>query len=134
MLITRECDYALRILRAMSRNEKVTVNHICETGDVPLPFAYKILKKLGQAGIVQSIRGISGGYILKADLDKITIYDIICAVEERFHINECMVENYCCSQNKSCSPCIYHQELKRVQEIMKQELSSKSLAQIFRAC
>ena len=30
MLITRECDYAVRVLRAMAEEKRVSVNEICE--------------------------------------------------------------------------------------------------------
>ena len=46
MLITRECDYAVRVLRAMAEEKRVSVNEICEKELITAPFAYKILKKL----------------------------------------------------------------------------------------
>ena len=44
MLITRECDYAVRVLRAMAEEKRVSVNEICEKELITAPFAYKILK------------------------------------------------------------------------------------------
>ena len=50
VLITRETDYALRVLRALSEGEQLTAGDISEQQMVPKPFAYKIIKKLSKAG------------------------------------------------------------------------------------
>ncbi len=61
MLITRETDYALRILRALSGGEQMTVAAIAQDQQVPQQFAYKILKKLSKGGLVSIARGAEGG-------------------------------------------------------------------------
>ena len=49
MFITRECDYAVRVVRALKGTRKLSVNEICEKEDITAPFAYKILNKLQKA-------------------------------------------------------------------------------------
>ena len=44
MIMTRETDYAVRILRALSCGERMTVRQVCDLELVPVQFAYKILK------------------------------------------------------------------------------------------
>ena len=61
MLITRETDYALRILQSLLNGEKKSVGEISEQELIPQQFAYKIIKKLSQAGFVQILRGADGG-------------------------------------------------------------------------
>ena len=46
MLVTRETDYAIRALRALSDGNKKTLADICRLEVVPQQFGYKILKKL----------------------------------------------------------------------------------------
>ena len=48
MFITRECDYAVRVIRAL-QGERLSVPEICEKEAITAPFAYKILKKLQKA-------------------------------------------------------------------------------------
>ena len=67
MLITRETDYALRILRALLDGELHTAGQIAQDQLLPQSFAYKIMKKLEKAGMVQMIRGTAGGCRLAAD-------------------------------------------------------------------
>ena len=86
MLITRECDYAVRVLRAMAEEKRVSVNEICEKELITAPFAYKILKKLDLAGLVQIKRGSGGGCSLARDLADMTLYDVIRATDEEFFL------------------------------------------------
>lgn len=44
MLITRETDYALRIVLALSSNRYMTVSEVCKQELVPQQFVYKIKK------------------------------------------------------------------------------------------
>ena len=53
MLITRETDYAMRILRALSGGTQMTAQTISDLHQVPKPFAYKGLKGLHKAGYKQ---------------------------------------------------------------------------------
>ena len=46
MTMTRESDYAVRIMRALSHGSLKTVKEICGEEAIPTQFAYKILKKL----------------------------------------------------------------------------------------
>ena len=49
MVITRETDYALRILRALLDGKLHTAGQIAQDELLPQAFAYKILKKLEKA-------------------------------------------------------------------------------------
>ena len=57
-MITRETDYAIRLLRTLRDRERHTVAEAAERELVPQPFAYKILKKLSKAGLVEVLRGV----------------------------------------------------------------------------
>ena len=59
MTMTRESDYAVRIMRALSHGSLKTVKEICGEEAIPTQFAYKILKKLSNAGLIQIIRVFS---------------------------------------------------------------------------
>ena len=74
MFITRECDYAVRVVRALWGESRLSVSDICEKEAITAPFAYKILKKLQKAEIVKGYRGVHGGYSLNRGLDELTLY------------------------------------------------------------
>ena len=68
MLITRETDYALRILRSLAQGSCLTVGELAEKETLPLKFTYKIIKKLEKAGMEGFIKTkVGGGYIIEKE-------------------------------------------------------------------
>ena len=131
MLITRECDYAVRVIRALSGEERLSVNDICEREEITAPFAYKILKKLQKAKIVRGDRGVHGGYSLKKSVSEITLLDVYLAIDPGMYIIECMnPKKKCCRDEKLDGGCEVHQELLRIQERLQDMLSERSLQEI----
>ena len=92
MTMTRESDYAVRIMRALSHGSLKTVREICGEEAIPTQFAYKILKKLSNAGLIQIIRGAAGGYKLDKDLHDVSLLDIMHAIGEKGVVNACIRE------------------------------------------
>lgn len=127
MYLTRETDYALRIIRALRDGDLHTLGDLSQSEHVPLSFAYKIAKKLERAGIVELFRGTSGGCQLAADLHYVTIYDLMSAVGEEIAISECMIAGTKCTWRESHGKCIVHNNLAKIQENLEHELKSVSL-------
>lgn len=128
MLITRETDYALRILRTLSDGKSYTVGELAERESLPQKFAYKILKKLEKAGIVQITRGVNGGCRLGCDLKAVSLYELIEAVETNARLSSCMTPGYECEwRDKYGTPCRIHMQLARVQGAIDREFRSRSL-------
>ncbi len=72
---------ALNIACRGERHGPVSLRAICEEQGVPSRFLVHILLQLKRAGIVQSTRGASGGYLLARPADEITLLDIYLAIE-----------------------------------------------------
>lgn len=130
MLITRECDYAIRMIRALSGGEIVNIQTICEKEDINSPIAYKVARKLEQSGLLKSYRGSTGGYALNCDLEQTTLYDILTAVDSKLLLIECMQSGYECSVNRPKHPCFAHKEFLKIQTNLIQELKDCSLAKL----
>jgi Rrf2 family protein len=83
MHLTATADYALRavIEIAESHPKQITAEHISKSQDIPLKFIENILATLKRAGVVNARRGVEGGYWLARPASKITLADIIRAVE-----------------------------------------------------
>lgn len=130
ILITRESDYALRILRALSEGEQVTVGEICRRELLPQQFAYKVLRKLAKANLVKVTRGAEGGCRLAADLKQVSLLDLLRAMEEQEWIIACMEPGFRCQRREKCGSCIPHRELAQVQANLDRELKSHSIFEI----
>ena len=132
MLITREIDYALRIVRELSSGKRETIDEICHNELIPRQFSYKILKKLEQAGMVKIYRGAGGGYSMAKDMRDITLFDVIVSINAEPLISECLGHGYNCPlDDKEGKPCGVHAELDRIQTLTFDHLKEKRLADIF---
>ena len=118
MFITRESDYAMRVIRALMWEPRLSVSEICERESITAPFAYKILKKLQNAGLVEGYRGVHGGYALKRDPE--------------MSIIECLNGTYQCPRNgQDGVPCHAHDELQEIQDQLWTMLRRKSMKDLF---
>lgn len=129
MLLTRENDYAIRITRSLRDGKKHTVKDICLMEEVPEAFAYKIIRKLHKADILEVDRGVRGGCRLGQNLNELTIFDVVSAVDEAPVIIPCLKE--ACSRNEGDNNCHVHLEMARIQTVLTQELKSRHLSDLF---
>ncbi|MDD4774576.1 MAG: Rrf2 family transcriptional regulator [Eubacteriales bacterium] len=99
MKITRETDYALRIMRCLAQhNHKsisngINVSSISDMISAPRKFSLKILGKLRSGGFVKSFKGSGGGFALAKKPSEINLLDIIVAIDGPVAINETIIEN-----------------------------------------
>ena len=114
MFITRESDYAMRVIRALMWEPRLSVSEICERESITAPFAYKILKKLQNAGLVEGYRGVHGGYALKRDPEELSLYEI-----------------YSARNGQDGVPCHAHDELQEIQDQLWTMLRRKSMKDLF---
>ncbi len=130
MLITRECDYAIRIIRALSSGDIMNVPTICVKESLTSAITYKMARKLEKAGLIKSYRGSAGGYALNCDLERTTLYDILTVIDSKMLLIECMQSGYDCSVNQPKHPCLAHREFLRIQMNLNKELKECSLAKL----
>ena len=131
MIVTRETDYALRILRALKDEKNLTAGELAEQEALPQKFAYKILKKLQKAGYVRILRGAYGGCSLACRLEEVSLYDLLNALDAEFCLTACMMPGYSCEWcRKKERSCTTHEQLLRVQRVIDTELRSKDLRTI----
>jgi len=114
MRFTKECEYALQIVRALASGEVSRAEDICSRENIPGPFTYKILKKLERAGMLMSRRGRKGGYLISKSLDAVTVYDVVSAIDDNFHVNKYHKDDCQCYRQNPDQPCSIHSELARI--------------------
>jgi Rrf2 family iron-sulfur cluster assembly transcriptional regulator len=78
-------DYASRALLSLALHDApaipTSVRDIAERTGLPQPYLEQILLALKGAGLVRSKRGVGGGYVLARPPDKITLAQIVSAVD-----------------------------------------------------
>ena len=83
---SRKTDYALVALAYLGQQRlagqpMVSARQIAEQFKLPVPLLMNILKDLAHCGIIDSTRGAHGGYQLSADPSKVTLLDVVDAIE-----------------------------------------------------
>lgn len=124
MKITKEADYALRIilfLCKMSSGESVEARVISETEHITLRFSLKILRKLTKQDLVKSFRGVKGGYMLNKDPKDIILREVVEAIDGPIYINRCLEDEEYCNMKRT-NRCKIHKALANVQNTLLQEL------------
>ncbi len=84
MRISAKVDYAMRALVELAANgtgAPVTSERLADAQGIPQKFLQNILLELRRAGIVASHRGPDGGHALARPAEKITVADVIRAVD-----------------------------------------------------
>ena len=109
MRLTQEADYAIRICSVLDEaGEKIGASEISVRSGVTLRFALKILRKLAADGIVSSNKGATGGFILSADAESLSVSRVIKAIEGPICLSKCMESGYECTRNSNKSNCKMH--------------------------
>jgi len=105
MLVTRETDYAVRcvLYLAESDDQIANVTEVSRKMHIPKTFLAKIFQKLSRAGIVESIRGMNGGFRLSKRPSAISLLDVMHAIQGPLGINVCAVNSKKCSRSSTCS-------------------------------
>lgn len=91
--ITKQTDYGIVLmthLAAGDPEERYNAPELAEEAGLPLPMVSKILKLLSKDGLLDSRRGVKGGYALARHPDEITVDQIIAALEGPIAITECI--------------------------------------------
>ncbi len=130
MQITRQTEYAVRTmveLASIPYGELLSTRMISKHQKIPEVFLKKTIQLLARAGLVQTRRGSHGGVRLIVPPDKITLADILTAVEGEVALNVCLRERDICPNQPVCK--VRH-ILRRSQETLVRELSRESLLDI----
>jgi Rrf2 family protein len=104
MQVTKEADYAVRCVLhlASMHGSPVPVGEIERAQDVPRQFAAKILQKLARAGLVKSVRGVNGGFMLTRAPKDISLLDVYEASSGPLCLNICVANKKSCDRSGSC--------------------------------
>src|SRR5688500_7700124 len=92
MRLTHLADYAVVIMTAAARRdagERLSAAELADETGVLLPTAQKLMGKLAAAGLLNSVRGAGGGFMLARSEQQISLADIIEAGEGRIAMTQC---------------------------------------------
>jgi len=92
-MISQTVEYSLRavVVLASQYDDSMTVREMANIAKLPAPYLSKIMKGLVRAGIVQSRRGLGGGFKLTRSPEEITLWDVTQAIDPLDRVHNCPV-------------------------------------------
>lgn len=104
----------------------VTLSAISERQKISLSYLEQLFGKLRKNNVVASVRGPGGGYCLARPANKITIVDIIVAVDEPLDATNCKTQGNC----QDGRPCETHELWCGLNDKIHEYLASINLQQL----
>jgi Rrf2 family protein len=106
-ILRRNSDYALRALAALAcaggdDGRPVSAHQLARAEGLAEPHLRKLLQRLAGAGLVESVRGVAGGFRLARRPETITLLEAVEAVQGKLAVNRCLLGRRGCPRQKSC--------------------------------
>lgn len=120
-MLSNSCRYGIRaiIYLAVKSSEegKTGIKQIGKDLSLPTPFLSKILQQLAKQKILKSLKGPHGGFSLAMDPKKITLYDIVIAIDGEDTFENCLIhDGQCRSVKRNKKPCPIHDDYTAVRK------------------
>ncbi len=131
MRITRWGEYGILCCLYLARRYNdgpIGASEIAQTQSIPIKYAQQILHRLRRGGVIKSVRGPHGGFLLAREPVRVSLKDILYAAEgDTFEVvcDADPIQHQNCSNKDACSLHAVWQDLK---SSVDQVLSAATLA------
>jgi len=105
MLLSKSCAYALRAsiyVAAVSNGAYISLNRTSKKLDISYHFLTKIIQRLTQNGLMESMKGPNGGVKLKRPSEQINLAEIVKVIDGEDLLTECALGLPGCGTAKPC--------------------------------
>jgi FeS assembly SUF system regulator len=125
--VSKLTDYATVVMTCLAAagDNVMSAQVLAERARLEVPTVSKLLKQLAQAGLVASSRGINGGYRLTRVPERISIADVVIAMEGPIGMTECSAHAGLCGHEPHCGVRVNWQ---RINQAIAGALANVSLA------
>jgi Rrf2 family protein len=93
MKLSTKGKYGVRAVFEIARNAgegPITIKEIAARQGISFSYLEQILNRLGRAGLIESVRGPGGGYLLGKKAVELTIGDVVRALEGPIALSHCL--------------------------------------------
>jgi len=129
--ITKKTEYGLFILATLAKKRKenhISIRTIAKENQIPLPFLQKIANSLQKNGLIKSERGKYGGHMLAKTANKITVREVVEALEGEVAITPCSGKNS--KECKRAKFCEIKKSMHKINEVIRDHFLSKTIDKI----
>lgn len=127
-MFSKSCEYAIRaaiyIAAKGTPDKKVGIEEICDHIEAPKHFTAKILQILTRNQIISSQKGVNGGFYLNKYQSKMTLAQIVSAIDGDLLFTGCGLGLKECSE---IEPCPLHDKFKGIRAGIKKMLEESTI-------
>lgn len=129
-MFSRSSGYALQALTYLAAQPSGTLVGAAEIAtrlDIPMPFLWKILRKLSAKKLVRSFKGARGGYELARPAKSIRVAEVLAAGTDGDQLGRCALGLDKCDDR---DPCPLHFQWKTLRKEMEERFAVTTLADL----
>ncbi len=90
--INKKVEYALMVLKFMQEKnpgDLTTAREVCDHFNAPFDTTAKVMQQMNNSGLLQSQKGVKGGYHLAKNLSEVSYLELVELIEERPFMMDC---------------------------------------------
>ncbi len=110
-----------------STGRPVDLNEISKKQGISKKYLHALLVQLKNAGLLTSVRGNAGGYLLSRNPKEITLFELFMALEGSVELVDCVAHSALCARADNCAARKFWE---RLSTTIRSELESTTLADL----
>lgn len=95
--------HAMYDLACAGPGEPQSIKAIAERQRIPEAYLEQLISPLRKSGLVKSVRGAQGGYLLARPPEEITVGQVVRSLEGDLNLVDCLAEENACERACSCA-------------------------------
>lgn len=131
-IYSKKCEHAIRILSSIRRDasgRRFSLKSVCRRAKTPEWPTRKTLQALVHHGILAARPGPGGGYEFRTSPEKISVLQLILAVDGAHAFDRCILGPGACRRQE---PCVLHEIWEETKTRLVSRLDSSNLARMMK--
>lgn len=137
MRLTTRSSYGMRALinmtAAYGTQRPVSLKDISRAEEISCVYLEQIFNRLKKCGVVKSVRGPKGGYMLAKDPAEVSAFEVVTSVEDSYSEGKCLCGKPECAKSQKCASRQVWDAVARDTRKALERFSLKQLAEISRS-
>ncbi|MBN1984159.1 MAG: Rrf2 family transcriptional regulator [Chitinivibrionales bacterium] len=130
MRLSTKCRYGTRAVVEIAQHYAsgpIKRKEISTNQQISDSYLENILISLKNGGIIATVRGANGGYVLRRPAQQITLYEIVTILEGSLSPVECLENNNLCNRVQKCAPRMAWKKLFEAKEAVLRSITVQDL-------
>ncbi|MGH7686186.1 MAG: RrF2 family transcriptional regulator [Candidatus Dormibacteria bacterium] len=135
MRVSSKAHYGLRMMTELARSyglRPLSIAEVARTEHLPVAYLEQLAAQLRRGGLVESTRGVHGGYSLARAPEQISVLDVVRVVEGEVAPVECVAAEYisgtCAREGDCASRGIWHRLKEMIDSVLGQTTLTNLIA------